>query len=141
MVYLLHTIGPLESQATLSTASTSLASEGAGGQSNSGSHSTSPSDSVAWMIHTSSETIQLRLESACAEGVVDVFSMSGRRRSVFLSAYQEYSSDVAKLEDYVCRYLKVCRKRFFCRFIQLLHEVHVAMCKRISIFVPIVLSQ
>lgn len=61
------------------------------------------------MIEVCSKNIQSKLEVACSGGVEDVFSTAGRRKAVFPIAYQEYSSEVAKLEDNICKYLKVCR--------------------------------
>ena len=101
--------GPLESQATISKASSSLQSK-EGAQSDVGGHSNSPTDSVALMIKLSTGAIQEKLEAACGRGVVDVFSTTGRYRTVFPAAFQEYSDEVSMLEDNVCRYLKVCKK-------------------------------
>lgn len=105
---MLHS-GPLHSQgtsSTTSTTSTSLPSELGENPSNKG-QSTSPRDSVALMIQISTRSIQSRLEVACSGGVVDVFSTTGRHKAIFPVAYQEYSNEVAKLEDNICHYLKV----------------------------------
>ena len=107
--YLMLHSGPLHSQGTsntTSTTSTSLPSELGENPSNKG-HSTSPRDSVALMIQISTRSIQSRLEVACSGGVVDVFSTTGRHKAIFPVAYQEYSNEVAKLEDNICHYLKV----------------------------------
>lgn len=98
--------GVLHSQATGSTTSTSLPSELGENPGNKG-HSTSPRDSVALMIQVMTMGIQCKLETACGRGVGDVFSTTGRHKTVFPTAYQEYSGEVAKLEDNVSCYLKV----------------------------------
>lgn len=96
---------------TTSTTSTSLPSELGENPGNKG-QSTSPRDSVALMIQVSTKSIQARLEAACSGGVVDVFSTTGRRKAIFPVAYQEYSNEVARLEDNICHYLKVCIKGY-----------------------------
>ena len=104
--------GQLETEATKSTSTTSssLPSEGGGNYSDKTGHSNSPRDSVALMIQVSTRSIQARLEEACSGGVVDVFSITGRHKTTFPAAYREYIDEVAKLEDNVCQYLKVCYK-------------------------------
>lgn len=90
-----------------STTSTSLPSEVSENPLSTKGQSTSARDSVALMIQVSTRSIQARLEVTCSGGVVDVFSTSGRHKTVFPLAYQEYSNEVAKLEDNICHYLKV----------------------------------
>ena len=105
--------GVLHSQATNSTTSTSLPSERGENSGNNG-HSTSPGDSVALMIQVTTRDIQCRLEAACGLGVVDVFCTTGRRKTIFPTAYQEYGIEVAKMEDNVSRYLKVQSPSYRC---------------------------
>ena len=103
IIYVQCHAGQLESLATGSTASSSLPAE----EGDSKGHSNSPTDSVALMVMVCSRSLQAKLEVACSGGVVDVFSTTGRHKTVFPVAYQEYSSELAKLEDNICRYLKV----------------------------------
>ena len=38
---------------------------------------------------------------------MDVFTTTGRHKAIFPVAYQEYSNEVAKLEENISQYLKV----------------------------------
>lgn len=69
-------------------------------------HSADPGDSVALMVKTSTEKIQGRMELICSRGVLDVFSTTGRHKATFTSAYEEYSLQIATLEENICAYLK-----------------------------------
>ena len=69
-------------------------------------HSAHPGDSVALMVKMSIGRIQGRMELVCGRGVLDVFSTTGRHKATFTTAYEEYSSQVATLEDNICAYLK-----------------------------------
>lgn len=69
--------------------------------------SDSPSDSVAVMIEVNVRLLQTKLENACSRGLVDVFSSTGKSKSVFSSAYDEYASHVSQIEEDLCAYLRV----------------------------------
>ena len=69
-------------------------------------HSDHPGDSVALRVKTTVERIQKRLELACHRGIPDVFGTSIRYKTTFTSAYEEYSLQIATLEENVCAYLK-----------------------------------
>ena len=112
---MVNSTGPLESQATISAVSSSLTSK-EGDHSNFGGHSNSPADSVALMVEVSIRTIQEKLEAACGRGVVDVCSTTGRHRTVFPEAFQEYCDEVSKLEDNICQYLKVSKLQMYSHY-------------------------
>ena len=113
---MLNSTGPLESQATISAVSSSLTSK-EGDHSHFGGHSNSPANSVALMVEVSIRTIQEKLEVACSRGVADVFSTTGRHKTVFLEAFQEYCDEVSKLEDNICQYLKVSKLQMYSHFL------------------------
>ena len=69
-------------------------------------HSDHPGDSVALRVKTTLERIQNRLELACHRGIPDVFGTSSRYKTTFTSAYEEYSLQIATLEENICAYLK-----------------------------------
>ena len=69
-------------------------------------HSDHPGNSVALRVRTTVGRIQKRLELACHRGIPDVFGTSSRYKTVFTSAYEEYSLQVATLEENICAYLK-----------------------------------
>ena len=69
-------------------------------------HSDHPGNSVALRVRTTVGRIQKRLELACHRGIPDIFGTSSRYKTVFTSAHEEYSLQVATLEENICAYLK-----------------------------------
>ena len=59
------------------------------------------------MVEQNLKRIEGKLESSCGGGVPDVFSITGKSKSVFPAAYEEYSSQIASLEENICLYLTV----------------------------------
>ena len=97
------------STATHSSSSSSMTNTSSGSlhlSSSSHRHSDHPGDSVALRVKTTVERIQKRLELACHRGIPDVFGTSSRYKTTFTSAYEEYSLQVATLEENICTYLK-----------------------------------
>lgn len=70
-------------------------------------HSDSTGDSVALMVNVSIRRTQERLVIACSGGVVDMFSTTGKKKSTFPTAYNDYSAQISTLEENVCLYLRV----------------------------------
>ena len=83
------------------------ATSSAGSPSPSPSPSTCPTDSVAFRVHSASSLMASSLASSCSTGVADVFSLTGRARAVFPSAYGRYSTTLSALERDLCHYLTV----------------------------------
>ena len=97
------------STATHSSSSSSMTNTSSGSlhlSSSSHRHSDHPGDSVALRVKTTVERIQKRLELVCHRGIPDVFGTSSRYKTTFTSAYEEYSLQVATLEENICTYLK-----------------------------------
>lgn len=69
-------------------------------------HSDHPGNSVALRVRTTVGRIQKRLELVCHRGIPDIFGTSSRYKTVFTSAHEEYSLQVATLEENICAYLK-----------------------------------
>ena len=68
--------------------------------------SDSPNDSVALMLKISTLRILTRLALSCRQGVLDVFTITGKTKTVFPDAYQEYAKEVSLLEESLCLYLQ-----------------------------------
>ena len=97
------------STATHSSSSSSMTNTSSGSlhlSSSSHRHSDHPGDSVALRVKTTVERIQKRLELVCHRGIPDVFGTSSRYKTTFTSAYEEYSLQVATLEENISIYLK-----------------------------------
>jgi hypothetical protein len=74
---------------------------------------TSPSlsDSIAKHLHSSLKTISTSLASSCGRGISEVFSITGRSKSTFPTAYNAYSSQISTLEGDISNYLRTVISR------------------------------